>query len=136
MKVNRQILIVFSILLLFESSCNRIVNKSSGKIINGNYQILNTSRIQVNDSNCVIYGFVEDVFTNSKIDYAIISIINSNIYYVSDNSLGTFYLRVPHGEYQLKAECVGNTSLITPKIIFKPNQKYEIVFRLGTTIIY
>ena len=113
-------------------SCS-ILKKSDGEIIKGNYEIVKVEKI--NDNKCQLVCIVYDKKNNVPISNATIHINDLNLGGSTKNN-GIIEIEIPAGKYIVTAMNVGNTTIETNSIEFKPSTQTEIKFELGTTIIH
>lgn len=119
--------------LFFICSCRLFYSGSTDKVhTDGRYSIIGTSNGDLRDS-CMIKGFVFDRRTNSPLAYTYIFIPELKRLSETDTS-GYFWLIFPPGHFTIEAKRVGNYTLETDTLEFKPNSITEIKFELGSVV--
>lgn len=126
------IIALFWGLLTVTTSCS-ICKKSEGKKIKGGYNVIKMKK--TNNGTAQLVCIVYDKEKNIPIPKASVQINELKIggFTKNDGALG---LDIPPGKFTITVVNVGNTTIQTNFIKFKPNTKTEIKFQLGTTIIH
>lgn len=125
-------IVIFFGLLTVITSCS-VFKKSEGKIIKGNYEVIKIEK--VNNSTSQLVCIVYDKQKNVPISNASVQVNELKVGGFTKND-GTLDLDIPAGKYTITVANVGNTTIQTNLINFKPNTKTKINFKLGTTIIH
>ena len=122
--------ILFVGLLTIIASCSSF-RKLDGERIKGDYKVFDIVRDD-NKSNvvCIVY----DKKHNVPITGAILQVNELKVSGLT-NSNGIFVLNIPVGNFTISVLNVGNTTINTDLIKFKPNIKLQIIFHMGSTNI-
>lgn len=131
MKSVKLFLFISSIFFCF-ISCS-ILKKSDGKVTKGSYDIVKIEKTDNEKAQivCVVY----DKKNNTPIHDAAISIENLKLAGLTKND-GRCEFESSGGKSTVTVVNVGNITINTKPINFKPYTKTEIKFSLGTAIIY
>jgi hypothetical protein len=132
MKLAKLFLFNYSIFLFFLISCS-ILKKSDSKVTKGNYDIIKVEKTDSEKAQiiCVVY----DKKNNAPIVDAAISIDDLKLTGLSKTN-GRCEFEVTGAKSVVTVINVGNITIKTKPINFKPYTKTEIKFLLGTAIIY
>ena len=125
---------IIAMFIFGTSSCRIFYHSGSDTIITeGQYSILSTKENNTLGDSCLIQGFVFDRRTNTPLAYSYVIISKLELLSETD-TLGYFRIISPPGYHKIEVKRVGNFTLETDTLEFKPNIVLEMKFDLGSEV--